>query len=77
MKNFIRKWNAREYDNRYKLAMEYGIILSETAKEKGEQLTQKQVIKAEKMFVSECERCTDSQLAINMIPNILSIFETS
>ena len=75
IKNLHLKKNTITNKTRYLLALEYGVILSETAKNQGVELTEKMVKKAEAMFLSECETSTDTELAVNMIPNILSIFE--
>jgi hypothetical protein len=59
------------------LAFEYGVILSETAKEKGVELTPEIVRKAEEMILSEFPGKTPTRLSIETLANILAMFETS
>lgn len=58
------------------LAFEYGLILSETAKNSNVILTPEIVKRAEEMLVNEFSNNNLQTLAVDMQPNILSIFET-
>ncbi len=57
------------------LAFEYGLVLSETAKKQNIEITSEMVDKAERMIENEARTQSDSRMATQMIPNILSIFE--
>lgn len=58
------------------LSFEYGVILSQVAKDRGVELTPEIVKKAEEVILDAFCRYTPTQLAVNMEPIILSIFET-
>lgn len=58
------------------LSFEYGIILSETAKAKNIELTPDMVVKAEEIIHDAFCRYSPTELAVQMQPIILSIFET-
>lgn len=58
------------------LAFEYGLTISETAIIQHIQLTPKMIEDAEKMLLNEADAGEETRLAVQMIPNILSIFET-
>lgn len=57
------------------LAFEYGVILTQVAKEQGVDVTPEFVKKAEIMIENEFKMKTPTKLAVEMEPNILSIFE--
>ena len=57
------------------LAFEYGVILSETAKDKGIELTPEIVKKAEEMILSEFPGKTPTRLSVETLANILAMFE--
>lgn len=57
------------------VAFEYGVILSEVAKEKGIVLTPEIVGKAEVIILDVFRRNNTQNVAVEMIPTILSIFE--
>ena len=59
------------------LAFEYGLILSDVAKEKGVILTPELVKRAEDLIVKEFKANTASYNATHMVPNLLAIFETN
>lgn len=64
-----------EREKKIILAFEYGVNLSEVAREMKIELTADHVIRAEKMMASEFATQTASFLAGNMNVNILSVFE--
>lgn len=57
------------------LAFEYGVILTQVAKDRGVEVTPEMVKKAEIMIENEARTRTASKMATDMEPNILSIFE--
>lgn len=57
------------------LAFEYGVILTQVAKERGIEVTPEFVQKAEVMIENEFKTKTPTQIAVEMEPNLLSIFE--
>lgn len=59
------------------LAFEYGLILSDVAKQKGVEVTPEMVKRAEELITKEFKANTASYNATHMVPNILAIFETN
>ena len=59
------------------LALEYGVILSETAKNRKVNLTPEMVKKMEEIVSNEFKNHSASKVALDMIPNILAVFEPS
>lgn len=57
------------------LAFEYGLVLSEVANDRKIEITPELVAKAESMLLGEFESQSPTNLAVNMIPNIMSVFE--
>lgn len=57
------------------LAFEYGLILGESARDKGIELTPEIVARAEEIIQKEFVKNNSLQLAKDMIPNILAMFE--
>jgi len=57
------------------LAFEFGLILSETAKDKGVKLTPEISERAEKIFIEEIRKNGFKKTALNFIPLILAVFE--
>ncbi len=57
------------------LAFEYGIVISQVAKDRGIEMTREIVEKAEVMLENEARTQTTSRMATQMMPNILSVFE--
>lgn len=57
------------------LAFEYGVILSQVAQEQKVEVTPEMVKKAEVMIENEFRNKTPTKIAVEMEPNILSIFE--
>jgi hypothetical protein len=58
-------------------AFEYGIILSETAKKRGIELTPEMVKKMEEIILNEFQSKSLIKINLEMEPNILAVFETS
>ena len=58
------------------LSFEYGVILSQVAKDRGVELTPEIVKRAEGVIIDAFCRYNPTQLAVEMEPIILSIFET-
>lgn len=59
------------------LACEYGIIFASCAKDQGVELTPVLSEKFEEMLLNEFKHKSATQLAVDMLPNILSVFETT
>jgi hypothetical protein len=59
------------------LAFEYGLTISQVAKEQGVELTPELVEKAEKIIFNEFKNQTPTRVSVEMIPNILAVFETN
>ena len=76
LKLWWKKRTARRDRVKLLLAFEYGVVLSGAAKDRGVELDKWMVEKAEKMLLNEFERVDTTQIAVDMIPNILSVFET-
>jgi len=74
----IKMWKIPLHSNKkLRLAVEYGIILSETAKKKGIDLTPEMVKKMEEIVLNEFQTKSAMKVALEMEPNILAVFETS
>jgi len=58
------------------LAFEYGLVLSDVAKNKKIELTPEIVERAESILLDVCRGSTTKRVGLDMIPNILSMFET-
>jgi len=59
------------------LAFEYGMTISEVAKERGVPLTANHMKIAEEIITKEFREKTAERVAVEMIPNILAVFETN
>jgi hypothetical protein len=57
------------------LAFEYGVVLRDTAAEMGVELTPEMVNKAEEMILNEFNGKTPTRLSVDMLTNILAMFE--
>lgn len=57
------------------LSFEYGVVLAQTALENKVELTPELIAKAEEMILGEFQKGDPTRLAVDMIPNIISIFE--
>lgn len=57
------------------LAFEYGLALSEVARETKTELTPDIVERAEDILLDACTHGTAERVAVDMIPNILASFE--
>lgn len=57
------------------LSFEYGVILAQTALENKVELTPELIERAEKMIEGEFPKGNPTRLAVDMIPNIMSVFE--
>ncbi len=57
------------------LALEYGLLIAEIAKSHGVELTPEFVEKAEIMLEGEARTQTAEHMAVNIVPNLLSVFE--
>ena len=58
------------------LAFEHGVILSETAKSLGKELTPDIVKRMENIILSEFPAKDPERLSIDMVPHMLAAFET-
>lgn len=59
------------------LSFEYGVILSQVAKEQGIELIPEILKRAEEIILDSFKRNSSEKVAIDMLPNILAIFETN
>lgn len=59
------------------LAFEYGMIFASCAKDQGMELTPELSLRFEEMLWNEFKTKSSEQLAVDMLPNILSVFETT
>lgn len=76
MKRLLLKVLGRGYSNEELcLAFEYGLTIAITAHEMKVELTPELVKKAEIMLEGEFTAQSETHLAGNMVPNILSVFE--
>lgn len=57
------------------LAFEYGLVIAQTAQAQGIELTPEFVKKAEVMLEGEFKSQTPTHLSVNMLPNVMSVFE--
>lgn len=70
--------NLPIYTNKQvRLAFEFGMILSETAKGMNVELTPKIVERAENIIINELRTRTASQVACDMVPLIMTSFEVN
>lgn len=58
-----------------KLALEFGLVLSEVAKEKKVTLTPEITSRAEDIFIKEIDRHGMKKTALNFVPLILAVLE--
>jgi len=73
MKNLLNK--LKHDKQKTLLAFEYGVVFAKVAKDMGVELTEELMIKAEKMLSNEFQNQNSTRLAVDMVPNIMSIFE--
>lgn len=59
-----------------KIAFEFGLVLSETARKSKVELTPKMSIEAENILINELKINGMNKTALNFVPLILSILET-
>lgn len=72
MREFFKKKYSKE---KVLLAFEYGLTIANVAHDNNVEITPELVKKAETMIEGEFLTQTETHLAVNMIPNILSVFE--
>jgi hypothetical protein len=58
------------------LAFEYGLIVADVAKEQNVEVTPELIKRAEAIIESEFRKYGPTYLAVNIVPLILTIFET-
>lgn len=58
------------------LAFEYGLVISEVARQQNIEVTKELSERSEKMLLNEFSKKKGQILSLEMLPNILSIFET-
>ena len=59
------------------LAFEYGVVLRDTVAEMGVELTPEMVRKAEEMILNEFPGKSPTRLSVDMLTNLLAMFETN
>ncbi|MES2408796.1 MAG: hypothetical protein V4509_00665 [Patescibacteria group bacterium] len=69
--------NKEEFIIKIKLAFEYSVAFLESARDLKVEITPELVGKMEDMMEQEFPEKTAEKLALQMIPNILAIFETN
>lgn len=57
------------------LAFEYGVVISQVAAAQGVELTPELIAKAEIMLENEAKTQSETMMATQMVPNVLSVFE--
>ena len=57
------------------LAFEYGVVITEVAQKQGVEVTPELMEKAEIMIESEFSKKSPTRLAVDTLPNVLSVFE--
>lgn len=73
---FLLKFLSKRYSiEKVRLAFEYGLTIAETARQMNVELTPELVQRAEVMIEGEFSTQSESHLAGNMVPNIMSAFE--
>jgi len=76
MRRLLNKWFGRNYSiEKVRLAFEYGLTIANTAHEMKVEITPELVKKAEVMIEGEFSSQSETHLAGNIVPNILSVFE--
>lgn len=65
-------WFSR---NKLLMAFEYGLLFADVAKQQGVPITPELVKKAEIMIENEFRNQTETHIAGNIVPNLLSVFE--
>jgi hypothetical protein len=58
------------------MAFEYGVVISDVAKERGMKLDTEVIKRLEDIIAKEFSKKSYTQVALEMIPNILASFET-
>jgi hypothetical protein len=74
LKSLLRN-RREERDQKTLLAFEYGLNLSECAREMNIPLTKEHIERAEEMIANEFATHDASFLAGNMVPNLMTVFE--
>lgn len=70
--------NLPIYNNKkLKLSFEYGLILAKTAQDLKIELTPEIIKRAEEVIINEFKTRNSTQLACDMVPVLLAIFETN
>lgn len=59
------------------LAFEAGLLIDQVAKQQGREVTKELVERTEKIILQEFSENSAERIAINMVPIILSSFETN
>lgn len=75
MKRLLKFFRRGYSVEKLRLAFEYGLTIATTAHEMKVELTPELVEKAEIMIEGEFTAQSETHLAGNMVPNILSVFE--
>ena len=69
--------NLPFYGNKkLRLAFEMGVMLADVAKKENVEVTPELMKRAEEVIVSEFRTQTPTKLALDVIPNLLAIFQT-
>ena len=78
LKQLKTKLSPRLYNNKkLLLAFEYGLILSETARGMEKVVSPEIIKRMEKIILKEFHKKNSTQIACDMLPNILASFETN
>ena len=60
-----------------KLAFEYGLTIADVAKQQNVELTPEIIDRAEHIILEEFSTKSPTRVFVDMIPNILAVFETN
>lgn len=77
LENLAKFFSAKRVysEQELKIAIEFGIVLSEVAKENKKELTPEMSTRAEEILINELKTSGLQKTALNFIPLILSVFE--
>jgi hypothetical protein len=71
----MKKQKPKEKISKEIIAFEFGVMLSEVAKNKKVTLTKEIVVRAEEILESELKERGPERFALEMVPILLSVFE--
>lgn len=57
------------------LAFEYGLVMADVAEKMKYEITPEVVKRAEEIVMDQCQKSSTQEMAVDMVPNILAIFQ--